>query len=202
MGATKLVGERLIISGNTYAGEKLPRFACVRFGNVLDSNGSVLQIFKRQLNEGSDLTITHPQMTRFFLTISQAVNLCLHAEKNMVGGEVFVSAMGAFDIVSLGQVMSSDNDLNFREIGMKPGEKLYEELVTEAEANRTFFQDEVYVILPDFLDALPGDIRQGYKKYQSHPGIQGAVRSDQNLLTKDEIKSFLVDNGILTRGKK
>lgn len=86
MGATKLLGERLFIAANHYAGSHKTRFACVRFGNVLNSNGSVLQIFRRQLENDQPLTITSTGMTRFFISMDQAVDLCLHAADEMVGG--------------------------------------------------------------------------------------------------------------------
>jgi UDP-N-acetylglucosamine 4,6-dehydratase/5-epimerase len=95
MGATKLLGERLFISANHFAGRHKTRFSCVRFGNVLNSNGSVLQIFKRQLDNNLPLTITSKNMTRFFLSMSQAVDLCLNAAGSMVGGEIFVMSMGS-----------------------------------------------------------------------------------------------------------
>ena len=116
----KVGGRKINYFGQYYAGKSyLALLAFVLVMYLIAMLG--VQIFKRQLNEGSDLTITHPDDV-----FSQFLKLliCVCMRKNMVGGEVFVSAMGAFDIVSLGQVIMLDNDLNFREIGMKPGENL------------------------------------------------------------------------------
>jgi UDP-N-acetylglucosamine 4,6-dehydratase len=187
MGATKLLGERLFIAANSYAGGHKTRFSCVRFGNVLNSNGSVLQIFRRQLNSGQPLTITSTGMTRFFISMDQAVKLCLQAASEMVGGEIFVLSMGSCDILTLAKTISADQPFNYIEIGQKPGEKLYEELVTESEAPRTAFDGQVYVVLPDTLDMLPDQMRNQYIKYERLPRLNEPLRSDRDLLSEQEV---------------
>ncbi len=191
MGATKLLGERLFIAANHHAGSHRTRFACVRFGNVLNSNGSVLQIFKRQLANGQPLTITSTAMTRFFISMSQAVELCLTAATRMVGGEIFVMSMGCCDILSLAKAVSGDCPFQFVEIGNKPGEKLYEELVTESEAPRTVLEGNTYVILPDTIDLMSDEIRRQYAAYDQLPRLTRPLRSDEALLSGAEVSAML-----------
>lgn len=191
MGATKLLGERLFIAANHHAGSHKTRFACVRFGNVLNSNGSVLQIFQRQLENDLPLTITSTGMTRFFITMSQAVDLCLTAATRMVGGEIFVMSMGCCDIMSLAKAISGPRPLNYVEIGHKPGEKMYEELVTESEAPRTVIDGNTYVILPDTVDIMPEELRKQYAKYDGLPRLTKPLRSDENFISDAEVVSML-----------
>ena len=191
MGATKLLGERLFVAANQFVGNHSTRFACVRFGNVLNSNGSVLQIFKRQIESDLPLTITSQEMTRFFISMSQAVDLCLGAAVRMLGGEIFVMSMGACNIMSIAKAVSGTRPFRFVEIGHKPGEKLYEELVTENEGPRTVIDDNTYIILPDTRDTLPADVRAAYGKYDGLPRLNDPLRSDGELLTDEAVVSML-----------
>jgi FlaA1/EpsC-like NDP-sugar epimerase len=169
----------------------------VRFGNVLNANGSVLQIFKRQLDNKQPLTITSKNMTRFFISMSQALDLCLNASVRMVGGEIFVMNMGSCDILSLAKAVSGSRPFQFTEIGHKPGEKLFEELVTENEAPRTVIDGKMYVVMPDTIDTLPEAIRQIYSVYKGLPRLGVPLRSDANLLTEEEVVSMLRSAGII-----
>ena len=191
MGATKLLGERLFIVANHVIGKHDTRFACVRFGNVLNSNGSVLQIFKRQISNGQPLTITSPNMTRFFISMDQAVDLCLEAADRMIGGEIFVLNMGASDILSLAKAVNGGDNVNYIEIGYKPGEKLYEELVTETEAARTVASGSIYVVLPETIDIMPDAIREKYRLYDDQARLRAPLRSDQDLLDYDAVEELL-----------
>lgn len=151
MGATKLLGERAFSAANNLRGSKSTLFASVRFGNVLQSNGSVLTIFRKCLQLNEPFPITDLSMTRFFLTISNAVDLCLHAVSNMHGGEVFVKTMGAASVYKLAQALSTSDSIEYTIIGLKPGEKTFEELVTETEASRTYLKDGYYTIYPEIV---------------------------------------------------
>ncbi len=196
MGATKLLGERLMTAANHYMGKHQTRFASVRFGNVLNTNGSVLHIFKNQIANKLPLTITSKDMSRFFITMSQAVDLCLHAGNNMIGGEIFVSGMGCCNIMSLARAFVGKDSFEYTIIGEKPGEKSYEELVTETEAQRTVCEGNLYTIIPDSLDVMPSGIVDSYMKaYDKAPRLSGPLRSDQNMLTEREIGSMLQSVG-------
>ncbi len=197
MGATKLLGERLCIAANHFAGSHRTRFACIRFGNVLNSNGSVLQIFKRQLDNNLPLTITSKNMTRFFISMAQAVGLCLDAAARMVGGEIFVMNMGSCDIISLAKAAVGNRPFQFVEIGHKPGEKLYEELVTESEVPRTVLDGNTYVVLPDTIDMMPDDMRGRYTVYEQLERLKAPLRSDTDLLSQTQTVAMLRSAGAI-----
>lgn len=196
MGATKLLGERLFVAANHHAGSHKTRFACVRFGNVLNSNGSVLHIFRRQLTNDLPLTITSKKMTRFFISMSQAVDLCWDAASRMVGGEIFVLSMGSADILSLAKAVNGTRPFRIDEIGLKPGEKLYEDLVTEDEAPRTVRAGNMYIIQPSTIDMMPDDVRTKYTVYDGLPRLTAPLRSDTNLLSDTQIASMLRSAGL------
>lgn len=191
MGATKLLGERLFTAANNFSGTHKTRFASVRFGNVLNSNGSVLQIFKRQIEKGLPLTITSTGMTRFFLSMSQAVDLCIEASELMVGGEIFVKNMGSCNIMSLARAVSGSAEFDYTEIGIKPGEKLFEELVTESEAPRTAVDGHLYIVLSDMVDMFPGKLKEEYSVYDSMTKLSAPLRSDDQLLSDVEVVEML-----------
>jgi FlaA1/EpsC-like NDP-sugar epimerase len=128
--------------------------------------------------------------------MSQAVDLCLHAGNNMIGGEIFVSGMGCCNIMSLAKAFVGMDSFDYEIIGEKPGEKSYEELVTETEAQRTVCEEDLYTIIPDSLDVMPSDIVEHYTKaYDGKARLSSSLRSDQNMLTKREIRSMLQSVG-------
>jgi UDP-N-acetylglucosamine 4,6-dehydratase len=196
MGGTKLLGERLFIAANHYTGGYKTKFACVRFGNVLNSNGSVLHIFRRQLEENKPLTITSTAMNRFIISMDHAVDLCLKALSKMVGGEIFVSSMGSCNVMSLAKAVSGDRPFDFTEIGIQPGEKIYEELVTESEAQRTVFEGNTYIILPDSMALMSNEKRSQYGVYDKLPRLSAPLRSDDNMLSDVEVEAIIRDAGI------
>ena len=198
MGATKLLGERLITAANHHSGDHFTKFSSVRFGNVLNTNGSVLHIFRKQLKQGMPLTITSKKMTRFFITMEQAVDLCIYAANNMIGGEVFVMNMGSCSIINLAKVISQEKPFKYTIIGEKPGEKLYEELVTDVEAPRTVLKDNIYTIIPETLNMMRPSIEQEYSNtYKNAVRLSSSLRSDNELLTESEIFSYLKSNKII-----
>ena len=190
MGATKLIGERLFITANHYIGKSNTKFACVRFGNILNSNGSVLKIFKSYLKEGKPLPITSKEMTRFFITIEEAINLCLDACENIIGGEITVLNMFSSKIMDLAEIISN-NKLKINEIGMKPGEKLFEELVTETEAKRTVKSGRYFIIIPESLEHFPASKRKIFEKLQKNEMITSSIRSDLTRSDKENLQRVL-----------
>lgn len=143
MGATKLLAERLTISANYYSGDQRSVFSCVRFGNVLNSRGSVIPIFRKQIMNGGPVTITHPEMSRFIMHIPDSIDLILKAGYLATGKEIFILKMPAVKIVDLAEVMIKNlapkygfdpERITMEFIGKRPGEKMYEELITEEEA--------------------------------------------------------------------
>ncbi len=143
MGATKLLAERLTVSANSYCGDNRTIFSCVRFGNVLNSRGSFIPIFREQISNGGPVTITHPEMSRFIMHIPDSVDLILIAGYMAVGGEIFILKMPAVNVVDLAEVMIKDlapkygyapEEIEVKIIGKRFGEKMYEELLTKDEA--------------------------------------------------------------------
>lgn len=146
-GATKLAAEKLFVQGNSYAGADGTRFACVRYGNVLGSRGSVVPLFKAQREEGR-LTITDPRMTRFWLTLDDAVRFVVRSVERMRGGEVFVPKLPRGRVVDLARQVAGDVPVQIT--GIRPGEKLHEVLISEDEARHTRDLGDCYAIEPLF----------------------------------------------------
>jgi UDP-N-acetylglucosamine 4,6-dehydratase/5-epimerase len=144
-GATKLVAEKLFVQANAYSADGPPRFSCVRYGNVVGSRGSVVPLFREQRKSGT-LTITDPRMTRFWLTLDQGAAFVLDCLQRMRGGEVFIPKIPSMNIMDLAEVMGKGCEV--REIGIRPGEKIHETLLSEDEARNTLELHDRFVILP------------------------------------------------------
>jgi UDP-N-acetylglucosamine 4,6-dehydratase len=144
-GATKLCADKLFVAGNSYSGSEDTRFAVVRYGNVLGSRGSVIPLFLKQRETGV-LTVTDPAMTRFWLTLDQAVDLVLTAMDEAQGGEIFVPRIPSMRLLDLAKAIGPDCRLET--IGLRPGEKLHESLIGEDDAPYTFERATHYVIEP------------------------------------------------------
>jgi UDP-N-acetylglucosamine 4,6-dehydratase len=145
-GATKLSAEKIVVQGNAYAAQSETRLSCVRYGNVVGSRGSVVPLFQKQKDEGR-LTITDERMTRFWITLDQAVDLVLYAVEHMVGGEIFIPKIPSMRVTDLADAMAPGVPREV--IGIRPGEKLHELLLTSDESRHAIDADDVYVILPE-----------------------------------------------------
>ncbi|OCL27631.1 UDP-N-acetylglucosamine 4,6-dehydratase (inverting) [Orenia metallireducens] len=146
-GATKLCSDKLFISGNAYAGQKDTRFSVVRYGNVMGSRGSVIPFFKKMKETGL-LPITDNRMTRFWITLEDAVDMVLLALDKMEGGEIFVPKIPSMRITDLATAIAPECKQEI--VGIRPGEKLYESLISEADARHTLEFDNYYIIQPQF----------------------------------------------------
>lgn len=146
-GATKLCMERLFVAANSYSGSHDVRFSCVRYGNVVGSRGSVIPFFLK-LRETGKLTITDSRMTRFWITLEQGVRLVIEALENMHGGEIFVPKIPSMKVVDLARIIGPDCKLE--EIGIRPGEKLHEVLLTEDESRHAVEYNDKYIVQPEF----------------------------------------------------
>lgn len=144
-GATKLVAEKLFVQANSYRGEGRCRFSCVRYGNVVGSRGSVIPLFRQQRNNRR-VTVTDSRMTRFWITLDQGVHFVTRCIEGMLGGEVFVPKIPSMNIMDLAGVMAPDCEVV--EIGIRPGEKLHEVLVSEDEARHAVEFDDMFVVKP------------------------------------------------------
>ena len=148
-GATKLCSDKLFIAGNAYTGCKGTILSVVRYGNVAGSRGSVIPFFKELINSGiKELPITDYRMTRFWLKLEQAVEMVLDALDIMIGGELFVKKIPSMKITDLALAMSPDS--KFKEIGIRPGEKIHEMMISSEDAKNIIELDKYYIIQPDF----------------------------------------------------
>lgn len=145
-GATKLVAEKLFVQANAYSGDKSTRFSCVRYGNVIGSRGSVVPIFAKQKENGI-VTVTDKDMTRFWITLEQGIDFVLKCLDIMCGGEVFIPKIPSAKIMDLVKIIAPKSKIKF--IGIRPGEKLHEVLISEDEARQVLEFKDMFIIQPN-----------------------------------------------------
>lgn len=189
MGMTKAIQERLVTSANVHRDGKRTVFSCVRYGNVLGSRGSVIPVLRNQIDNGQDLTITDRNMTRFILTLDNAIDLVFKSVEYSVGGEIFILKIPAHTVVDLAEVMleASGKKLKLTETGIRPGEKIHETLVTPTESIRTIEKDNLFIILPQVEIE---EIEQKYKNYKNENLFRFSSDTAEKL-TKDNLKEML-----------
>lgn len=206
MGTSKLMGERLITAANCNLRTAGPVFTSTRFGNVLGSRGSVIPIFSDQIRRGGPVTVTDPEMTRFIMSIEEAVHLILNASELSRGGEVFVTKMPAIRIGDLADVMIQElapayghrpEDIQIQIIGHKAGEKMYEELMNTEETRRSWELERYFVVLPAFTD-IYREIKYEYPDIKSEKVTRSYQSDNEEPLSKPELAVFLKKNKILT----
>jgi UDP-N-acetylglucosamine 4,6-dehydratase len=144
-GATKLAAEKLFVQSNSYAGGRKTRFSCVRYGNVVGSRGSVVPVFLQQRDRG-EVTVTDERMTRFWISLEQGVRFVIRCAEQMHGGEVFVPKIPSMTILNLAKTIAPVANINV--VGIRPGEKLHEVLISEDEARTTVELDDMFVVQP------------------------------------------------------
>ncbi len=183
-GATKLCAEKLFVHGNVYAGARDIRFSCVRYGNVMGSRGSVIPLFRRQAESGV-LTLTDRRMTRFWLSLEQAVDLVLNAVGQMKGGEIFVPKIPSMRIVDLARAIAPAAEIE--EVGRRPGEKLHEILLTAEESLNAKDCGRHYVLKPDAGGEPPTSLAG-----RALPeGFVYASDSNTEWMSVEEIRSYV-----------
>lgn len=209
MGTSKLMGERLMTAANSNKRGDGPVFASTRFGNVLGSSGSVVPIFHKQIAKGGPVTLTDPAMTRFVMSIEEAVRLVIDSAAVACGGEVLITKMPVVRIVDLAEVMILElasayghdpADIAIEEIGTKPGEKLYEELMSSEETRRAVELENYFAILPAFR-GLYRNIFYNYDGVVSEQVTNPYVSSLETPMSQEELKEFLHRNKLLTPGE-
>jgi len=205
MGASKLLAERLISAADYYKGKTKTIFTAVRFGNVMGSRGSVIPFFKKQVSRGGPVTVTIPEMSRFMMSIGEAVNLTLRAGQKSQGGEVFILKMPVIRLVDLAEVIIeefanscgySPSDIAVKEIGLRPGEKMYEELMTLEEAKLAIEFDDMFAVRPAYVENKY-EYREGWPAERRTYGSQ-----DIQPLDKLQIRELLYREGLLERRKR
>ena len=205
MGTSKLMGERLMTAANSNQKKSGPVFASTRFGNVLGSRGSVVPIFVEQIRRGGPVTLTDPDMTRFIMSISEAVQLVIDSHVHARGGEVFITKMPVLRIKDLAEVMiemlaprfgHDPKQIEIKNIGVKPGEKLYEELMSGEETRRAMELKKYFVVLPAFR-SIYKEIEYSYEDMVSNQVGRPYISEQEPFMTQNEIKSFLNKNGLI-----
>lgn len=187
-GATKLCAEKLFISGNSYT-KGITRFSCVRYGNVLGSRGSIVEALLNNTLE--KVRITDLEMTRFWITLRQAFNLVLFALDNMEGGEIFIPKIPSMKLVDLFDALAPDIEREI--IGIRPGEKLHEVLLTEQESRHSLELENYYVVLPEFDIVSPDKYQKYLNKAYKKVKCDFRFTSDSNTdwLTVDSLKELI-----------
>ncbi len=187
-GATKLCAEKVFVQANAYAGAKNTRFSCARYGNVVGSRGSVVPIFLEQRRRGK-ITITDPRMTRFWLTLEQGVKFVIRCIEQMHGGEIFVPKIPSMRLLDLAETIAPGCEVET--IGIRPGEKLHEVLVSEDESRQTLETEDMYIIQPshpwwkseNWVNAKP--LAEGFR-YSSDTNEQWLTRRELEELVTPE----------------
>ena len=189
-GATKLTSDKLFVAANAYSGEHGTKFSVVRYGNVMGSRGSVIPFFESIKDKGV-LPITDERMTRFMITLDQGVELVWHAFDDMVGGEIYVKKIPSMSVVDLARALAPECKLEF--VGIRPGEKLHEQMIGEEDAHYTFAYPEHYKILPVINEwsTSPERIKDGVKVAEGF-----TYRSDNNTewMSADELMAWVNNN--------
>ncbi|GBE17402.1 UDP-N-acetylglucosamine 4,6-dehydratase [bacterium BMS3Abin15] len=205
MGTSKLMGERLITAANAVRTDNKTIFSSTRFGNVLGSRGSVVPLFMKQIREGGPVTITDKRMTRFVMTIEEAARLVLQSVLISKGGEVFVTKMPVVRIPDLAEAMIKllaprygykPSDIKTVEIGAKPGEKLYEELMSDEEVHRSLELRDMFVVTPAFK-SIYQSIKYKYPDTVSKIIKNSYVSENEKPLNIDELEQYLITNKVL-----
>ena len=206
MGTSKLMGERLITAANSHKRGSGPIFASTRFGNVLGSNGSVVPVFHNQIAQGGPVTLTDPQMTRFVMSVREAVRLVIDSVALARGGEVFITKMPVMRIADLATAMIEEiapiygfepERIGIKIIGAKPGEKLYEELMNLEETRRAVELEDYFSVLPAFRGGYH-DIVYDYPDVVTGEVTKPYISAEEVSMTVPEVKKFLRENDLLS----
>jgi len=185
-GATKLAAEKLFIQSNAYAGGKKTRFSCVRYGNVVGSRGSVVPLFIRQREHGV-VTVTDERMTRFWISLEQGVRFVIRCLTEMHGGEVFVPKIPSMKVSDLAKAMAPEAEINY--IGIRPGEKLHEVLISEDEARSVIEMKDMFVVQPAEAYWFGRDWESKGKFIDD--GFRYVSNKNENWLTVAQIKKII-----------
>jgi UDP-N-acetylglucosamine 4,6-dehydratase len=190
-GATKLCSDKLMISANSLSSNRSTRFGVVRYGNVLGSRGSVIPFFRSQIATG-EITITDPEMTRFWITLEESVQFVLDSLDRLQGGEIFVPKIPSFSIVNVAKVVAPG--LPTKIIGIRPGEKIHEVMITEDDSHYTVEFDDFYSILSPVTQANS----EYYKKAVKVPiGFRYSSENNPDWFTPESFKEMLLKNNLL-----
>ncbi|MDC0108728.1 UDP-N-acetylglucosamine 4,6-dehydratase (inverting) [Amylibacter sp.] len=189
-GATKLASDKLFVAGNSYAGSGVTRFSVVRYGNVMGSRGSVIPFFLNEHDKGV-LPITHGEMTRFMITLEEGVELVWHAFEDMVGGEIYVKKIPSMRVVDIASAISLDAVQKI--VGIRPGEKLHEQMIGAEDAQYTFEYEHHYKILPA-IHEWDKDINRIKNGKKVDENFSYTSENNTDWMSKDSLRSWISHN--------
>ena len=189
-GATKLASDKLFVAGNAYAGDHDTRFSVVRYGNVMGSRGSVIPFFIK-LKETGELPITDPKMTRFMISLEEGVKLVWHAFDDMQGGEIYVKKIPSMNITDIAKAVSED--AKHKIIGIRPGEKIHEQMIGPEDAPHTYEYEDHYKILPAIYNwsSDPERNKGGVKVAED---FVYSSEINQEWMSVEDLQSWIEDN--------
>jgi UDP-N-acetylglucosamine 4,6-dehydratase/5-epimerase len=185
-GATKLCAEKIFVQGNAYAAQSKTKLACVRYGNVVGSRGSVVPLFQEQRSAGK-ITITDDRMTRFWITLGDAVNLVLYALENMVGGEIFIPKIPSMKVRDLAECIAPGVPIEVT--GIRPGEKLHELLLTAEESRHSIDAGDLYVVTPE--SSWWGEKPRGVQGKPLADGFTYSSETNDAWVSAEDLKQML-----------
>ena len=187
-GATKMVSDKLFCAANSYRGESGTCFSVVRYGNVAGSRGSVIPFFQNLINEGkTELPITDLRMTRFWISLTQGVELVIKALEEANGGEIFISKIPSFKIIDLAEAMLPGSKIN--EVGIREGEKLHEVMITSEDSLHTYEYDKHFIIYPNYSSWGQPVIHPGGKRVAD--GFEYSSGKNNEWLSVEELRTRL-----------
>jgi len=187
-GATKLTSDKLFIAANNIKGWNPIKFSVVRYGNVMGSNGSVIPYFLNKRSEGI-LPITDPEMTRFSITLQGGVNMVMHALHHSLGGELFVPKIPSYRILDLAEAIAPECEK--RVVGIRPGEKIHEEMISSSDSYNTYDLGKYYAILPERPAARLEELIQKYSAKKVTPGFRYDSESNPDFHTVAELRKLI-----------
>ena len=184
-GATKLCADKLFAAANNVVGKKKISFSVLRYGNVLHSRGSVLPLLIEKLKNNQNFKITDEKMTRFNIELDQAIDLSIECLKNMIGGEIFVPKLKSYKILDLANALNKKNKIEF--IGIRPGEKLHEEMISKIDSLNTYDLGKKFAI----IDPASEKLKKNYSKYKKMKKYVSYNSHDNDYLTVKELKKIV-----------
>ena len=191
-GASKLASDKLFVAANNYIGQQNLCFSVVRYGNVMGSRGSVIPVFLEQKKKGR-LTLTHKEMTRFNITLDEGVNFVIKCAKMMNGGEIFVPKIPSYKVIDVARAIDPKAKIDF--IGIRPGEKIHEEMITASDSINTIEFDSYYSIIPNnqFVDVKKRKLflKSGKK---CKIGFSYNSLSNKNYLSIKQLRNLIIKN--------
>lgn len=188
-GATKLTSDKLFIAANNIKGKNPIRFSVVRYGNVMGSNGSVIPFFIKKAREQDFLPITDPRMTRFNITLDGGVDMVFHALANAWGGEIFVPKIPSYRITDVATAIAPDHEQ--RTVGIRPGEKVHEEMITTSDSFYTYDLGDYYTILPSVPRWELADYKEAFGAAPIETGFRYNSGENEEWVTVDELRRFI-----------